>query len=79
MGIGLKQGRAPFSVPETWRRISKRGEQQGTGRFDVLVCGHVVPASDTPYRRFRPCPECRAFAHRFAQDHARRSGATQAA
>lgn len=62
-----------FSVPEPWRRIARRGEQQGRRKFDVLVCGHVVPASDTTFRRFRPCAECRVTVQRYADEQALRT------
>jgi hypothetical protein len=57
-----------FTVPETWRRIQKLNEPQGTGLFDVLVCGHAVPASDTAYRRFRSCPDCRLRVQDYADE-----------
>jgi len=62
--------RGEFSVPEVWRRIQRLSEKQGSGKFDVLVCGHAVPASDTAYRRFRACPDCRVQVQRFADQRA---------
>jgi hypothetical protein len=59
------------SVPDVWRRILRLNERQGSMKFDVLVCGHAVPASDTAYRRFRACPECRVQVQRFADERAR--------
>jgi hypothetical protein len=64
-----------FTVPETWRRIQKLNEPQGTRFFDVLVCGHAVPASDTAYRRFRSCPDCRLRVQAYADEIARQSHA----
>jgi hypothetical protein len=55
-----------FTVPETWRRIVKLNERQGGKPYDVLVCGHAVPASDTAFRRFRACPDCRLTVQRYA-------------
>jgi hypothetical protein len=55
-----------FTVPEAWRQISKLNERQGNGYYDVLVCGHAVPASDTAYRRFRSCPDCRVRVQAYA-------------
>jgi transcription elongation factor Elf1 len=47
-----------------WRTIAKKGERQGSGIFDVLVCGHAVLVDDATrantYRRARACPECAA-------------------
>jgi DNA-binding Lrp family transcriptional regulator len=60
-----------FSVPEVWRRIAKLNEQQGSQKYDLLVCGHAVVASDTAYRRFRACPECRVKVQQFADQHRR--------
>ena len=64
-----------FSVPEVWRRIVKWNERQGSGKFDVLVCGHAVASSDTAYRRFRACPDCRVKVQRYADEHRQRSQA----
>jgi hypothetical protein len=64
-----------FTVPETWRRIMKRNEKQGARLFDVLVCGHAVEASDTAYRRFRACPDCRAQVQQYADRVSRESRA----
>ena len=64
-----------FTVPETWRRIQKLAEPQGTGLYDVLICGHAVPASDTAYRRYRSCPDCRLRVQEYADEVARRSRA----
>jgi hypothetical protein len=61
-----------FTVPETWRRIQKLDERQGTGFYDVLICGHAVPASDTAYRRFRSCPDCRLRVQEYADEVTRR-------
>ncbi len=65
-----KISRSEFSVPEAWRRIVKLSERQGSRNFDVLICGHAVAASDTAYRRFRACPECRVQVQRFADQRA---------
>jgi hypothetical protein len=75
MARGANRDVRRFTVPETWRRIQKLNERQGTGRFDVLVCGHAVSASDTAYRRFRACPECRLRAQAYADQVARESQA----
>jgi len=64
-----------FTVPETWRPILKLNERQGEARFDVLVCGHAVPASDTAYRRFRACPDCRLRVQQYADQVAGQSRA----
>jgi hypothetical protein len=64
-----------FTVPESWRRIRKLNERQGAGLFDVLICGHAVPASDTAYRRFRSCPDCRLRVQGFADEVARQTRA----
>ena len=62
-----KTGRArKFTVPEVWRRIVKKNERQGDGRFDVLVCGHAIPANDNTFRRSRACPECRIRVQAYA-------------
>jgi hypothetical protein len=58
-----------FSVPDVWRRIVRMNERQGSQKFDVLVCGHAVVASDTAYRRFRTCPECVVKVQQFADEH----------
>jgi hypothetical protein len=65
-----RTSRREFSIPDVWRRIQRLNEQQGFAKFDVLVCGHAVPASDTAYRRFRACPECRVQVQRFADQRA---------
>ncbi len=70
-----KNSKPRFTVPEVWRRIAKLNERQGSLKFDVLVCGHVVVASDTAYRRFRACPDCRVQVQRFADEHDRRRSA----
>jgi hypothetical protein len=64
-----------FTVPETWRRIVKWNERQGGKPYDVLVCGHSVPASDTAFRRFRACPDCRVTVQQYADQVAYRSRA----
>ncbi len=64
--------RQRFTVPETWRPIVKRNEIQAGRPFDVLACGHSVPASDTAFRRFRACPDCRLRVQEYA-DRARRA------
>lgn len=64
-----------FSVPEVSRRIEKLNERQGFQKFDVLVCGHPVVASDTAYRKFRECPECRVQVQHFADEHRQRLNA----
>jgi hypothetical protein len=70
MATRSRSNRSAFSVPDVWRRIQRLNEKQGSGKFDVLVCGHAVPASDTSYRRFRACPECRVEVQRFADERA---------
>jgi len=75
MAVAKKPSKAELTVPEVWRRIVKLSERQGAGKFDVLVCGHAVPASDTAYRRFRACPECRVQVQRLAAEYARESRA----
>ncbi len=66
----MPRGRRPaarrFTVPEVWRKIVKKNERQGRGRFDVLVCNHAVPANDNTYRKARSCPECRIQVQRYA-------------
>jgi hypothetical protein len=64
-----------FTVPEAWRPIQKLNERQGNALFDVLVCGHSVPASDTAYRRFRSCPDCRLRVQEYADQVAGQSRA----
>jgi hypothetical protein len=71
MATRSRTNRSEFSVPDVWRRIQRLNEKQGSRKFDVLVCGHAVPASDTAYRRFRACPECRVQVQRFADERAR--------
>jgi hypothetical protein len=43
-----------------WRPIEKKNEPQNGRRYDVLKCGHAVPANDNRYRVCRSCPECAA-------------------
>jgi hypothetical protein len=71
MKKSVQRPRQRFTVPETWRPILKRNEIQAGRPFDVLECGHSVPASDTPFRRFRSCPDCRIRVQEYA-DRARR-------
>jgi hypothetical protein len=66
MARNSRRGAVRFTVPEAWRPIAKRNEAQGDQVFDVLVCGHAVPASDTAYRRFRSCPDCRLRVQEYA-------------
>jgi hypothetical protein len=75
MAVARKASKREFTVPEVWRRIVAWNERQGAGKFDVLICGHSVPASDTAYRKFRACPECRVQVQRFAEQYARESRA----
>lgn len=59
-----------FTVPVVWRKIVKKNELQGTARYDVLICNHVVPAdADNTYRRARSCPECRLKVQEYADLH----------
>jgi len=69
MASRSKAGKSEFTVPDVWRRIVKLNERQGSQKYDVLGCGHAVPASDTAYRRFRACPECRVKVQQFADQH----------
>jgi hypothetical protein len=71
MASRTRSKKSEFSVPEVWRRILKLNERQGSQTFDVLVCGHAVPASDTAYRKYRACSECRVTVQRFADEHER--------
>jgi DNA-binding Lrp family transcriptional regulator len=71
MASRTRSKKSEFSVPEVWRRIVKLNERQGSQAFDVLVCGHAVAASDTAYRKFRACPECRVKVQKFAEERGR--------
>jgi hypothetical protein len=75
MAKRTRRGGIRFTVPETWRPILKVNERQGSAVFDVLVCGHAVPASDTSFRRFRACPDCRVRVQEYADEVARQSRA----
>jgi hypothetical protein len=68
MASRSKVSSSEFLVPDVWRRIVRMNERQGSQKFDVLVCGHAVVASDTAYRKFRACPECRVTVQRFADE-----------
>jgi transcription elongation factor Elf1 len=45
-----------------WRKIVIKNEKQNGKLFDVLVCNHAQPVSESTkantYRRYRQCPEC---------------------
>jgi hypothetical protein len=75
MAKGTKGNVPRFTVPETWRPIRRRNERQGDSLFDVLACGHAVPASDTAHRRFRSCPDCRVHVQAYADRLGRESRA----
>jgi putative endonuclease len=52
--------RRKLTVRPVYRAIVKKNERQATGLFDVLVCGHAVPATvENTYRKASACPECR--------------------
>ncbi len=55
-----------FTVPEVWRTIVRKNERQGGVVYDVLVCGHAVPANDNTYRQARSCPVCRQRVQQYA-------------
>ncbi|HTP27962.1 MAG TPA: hypothetical protein VMK12_20195, partial [Anaeromyxobacteraceae bacterium] len=45
-------------------------ERQTKGLYDVLICGHSVPAAtDNTYRKARACPECRVRVQEYADAH----------
>jgi transcription elongation factor Elf1 len=69
MAQKAKANSSKFTVPEVWRRIVKKNEQQGDKRFDVLICNHAVLANDNTYRRARSCPECRLKVQEYADQH----------
>jgi putative endonuclease len=63
--------RRRFTVPDVYRAIVKKSEKQAGGRYDVLVCGHVVPAAtENTFRKARACPECRVRVQEYADQHA---------
>jgi hypothetical protein len=70
-GSKSKVSKNECSVPEAWRRIVKLNEKQGSRKYDVLICGHSVAASDTVGRRFRACPECRVKVQQIVNEHDR--------
>lgn len=69
MAEKAKRSAPKFTVPEVWRRIVKKNERQGSGRYDVLICDHAVPANDNRYRQVRSCPECRLKVQQYADEH----------
>ena len=66
MGKPTRERAPTFTVPEVWRKIAKKNERHAGRPFDVLVCGHVVPANDNTYRRVRACLECRVKVQAYA-------------
>jgi hypothetical protein len=73
-----KTPRRSFTVKEVWRTIAKKNERQGATRWDVLVCGHAVPANDNTFRKARSCPECRERVQDYVDVRAK-DGAPEAA
>jgi putative endonuclease len=71
-GLKTKQSaRRKWTVPPVYRAIVKKNERQPKGLYDVLICGHAVPAAtDNTYRKARPCPECRLRVQDYANEHA---------
>lgn len=66
-----KNGTPRFSVRPVYRAIVKKNERQAQGLYDVLVCGHAVPAAtDNTFRKARPCTECRVRVQEYADHHA---------
>jgi hypothetical protein len=70
-----KPSRRKLTVKEVWRNIVKKNERQGATRWDVLVCGHSVPANDNTYRKARSCPDCREKVQEYVDARARSDAA----
>lgn len=73
----VERGAAPaarrpkVSVRPVYRAIVKKGERQAGGIFDVLVCGHAVPAYvENTYRKASACPECRLRVQQYVDEQA---------
>lgn len=63
--------RPKLSVRPVYRAIVKKGERQAGGIFDVLVCGHAVPAYvENTYRKASACPECRLRVQQYVDERA---------
>lgn len=61
------------TIRPVYRTIVKKNERQAPGLYDVLVCGHVVPADvENTYRRAGACPECRVRVQEYAAATAQR-------
>jgi putative endonuclease len=73
-GAGAKQ-RPKFTVRPVYRAIVKKSERQAGGVFDVLVCGHAVPAAvENTYRKASACPECRVRVQQYVDEHGAGAG-----
>jgi hypothetical protein len=73
-----KPSQPKFTVPEVYRKIVKKNERQTEGLYDVLICGHSVPAAtDNTFRKARACPECRIRVQEYADAHLAQQRAQQ--
>lgn len=69
-----------WTVPPVYRAIVKKNERQAKGLYDVLICGHAVPAAtDNTFRKARPCPDCRVRVQEYADQHTAPPAPTEAA
>jgi putative endonuclease len=66
-----------LTVRPVYRAIVKKNERQAGGVFDVLVCGHAVPATvENTYRKASACPECRLRVQAYVDEQREREAAT---
>lgn len=72
-GHGARSEPTPQRKPTirpVYRAIVKKNERQADGRYDVLICGHAVPAAaENTFRTARACPECRVRVQEYADQH----------